>query len=197
MRKPGERRTVSPYFSKVISFCYYVTKKHNLFFRNAENILSPLENQTFQGLGGEKMNAGFPTKLLWRYVLSMFSPAKSRQLSAELVGDAKAHSLPEILRHFHKTRSFGGLLKADAVLFGWALVLTALIDLFLGRAPMVQSVFGATVSFLMCHIADESLPRAFLITAFLFTLCISDGSWFLAALFIILFEHIGVEEKSQ
>ena len=143
------------------------------------------------------MGGVFPTKELWRYVLSMFSPTESRKLSVELIGDAEAHSLPAILRCFHKNYGFGGLLKADAVLFGWALVLTALLDLFLAAVPVVQAGLGAVICFLMCHIADEELFRAFLITAFIFTSCLSDGSWFLTALFIILFEHIGVEGKPQ
>lgn len=141
------------------------------------------------------MDGVFPTQKLWRYVLSMFSPAKSRKLSAELTGDAQAHSLPEILRHFHKTCGLGGLLKADAVLFGWALGLTALLDLFLSKAPAVQAGLGAVICFGMCHLADEKLPRAFLIAAFIFTSCISGAYWFVTALFIILFEHIGLEEK--
>ena len=141
------------------------------------------------------MGGIFPTKKLWRYVLSMFSPARSRELSVELVGDAKAHSLPEILRHFYKNYGFGGLLKADAVLFGWALGLTALLDLFLSKAPAVQAGLGAVICFGMCHLADEKLPRAFLIAAFIFTSCISGAYWFVTALFIILFEHIGLEEK--
>ena len=143
------------------------------------------------------MGGAFPARLLRRYVLSMFSPAKSRKLSAELAGDAEAHSLPDILRLFHKNFGLAGLLKADAILFGWALVLTALIDLFLGKFPIVQAGLGTVSCFLMCHTADEELPRAFLIAAFLFTGCISGGSWFLTALFIILFEHIGMEEKPQ
>ena len=142
------------------------------------------------------MDGGFPTQKLWRYVLSMFSPAKSRKLSAELTGDAQAHSLPEILRHFHKTCGLGGLLKADAVLFGWALGLTALIDLILSKVPVVQAGLGAVICFLMCHPADEELPRTFLIAAFIFTSCLSGACWFLTALFIILFEHIGLEEKA-
>lgn len=143
------------------------------------------------------MDGVFPEKLLRRYVLSMFSPAKSRELSAELVGDAKVHPLPDILKHFRKNYGFWALLKADAILFGWVLVLTAIIDLFAERFPMVQALLGAAVCFLMCHMADEEPSRAFLITAFLFTSCISGAFWFLTALFIILFEHIGVEEKPQ
>ena len=143
------------------------------------------------------MGGVFPTKKLWRYVLSMFSPAESRKLSAELLGDAEAHSLPDVLRHFHKNYGFVGLLKADAVLFGWALGLTALLDLFLAGVPVVKAGLGAVTCFLMCHIADEELPRAFLIAAFIFTSCISGAFWFLTALFIILFEHIGVEGKPQ
>ena len=143
------------------------------------------------------MNGDFPIKLLRQYVLSMFSPAKSRKRSSELIGDAKSHSLPDILKHIQNKYGFGGLIKADAVLFGWELLLTALIDLFADRLPIVQKGLGAVVCFLMCHIADEEISRAFLISAFLFTTCIADGSWFVTTLFLILFEHIGVEEKLQ
>ena len=147
--------------------------------------------------GGEKMGGVFPAKQLWRYVLSMFSPAKSRKLSAELAGDTKAHSLPDILRLCHKNYGLGGILKADVILFGWALLPIALSDLFLRGFPILRTGLGAALCFFMCHIADEEPLRAFLITAFIVTSCISDGSWVLTALFIILFEHIGVEGTKQ
>lgn len=143
------------------------------------------------------MNRLFPTKLLNRYVLSMFAPAKSGKIAAELCSNPEAHSLSDILRTLYEKYGFGGLLKGNAILFGWALTATAVSDFFLCKIPSLQTGLGALICFVMCHITDDDLPRAFLITAFILSNCFSGGSWVLTELFVILFEHIGVEGKSQ
>lgn len=143
------------------------------------------------------MSTLFPTKLLVHYVLSMFTPVKSREIAARLCEKSDTYSLGDILRTLRRKYGYGGLLKGNAILFGWALVLTAFSDLILRKIPALQTGLSAVICFFMCHIAEDDLPRAFLITAFILSNCFIGGSWILTELFVILFEHIGLEERSQ
>lgn len=143
------------------------------------------------------MECFFPTKNILRYVLSMFSPHRSREASSEICGMPGIHSLTDILRSLYARYGVQGLLKGDVLLFGWALLLTALSDIFLGRIRILQTAAGAVICFLMCHVMDEDAPRAFLLTAFIVVNCYIGGLWVVTALFIVLFIHIGLKEQVQ
>ena len=139
------------------------------------------------------MNSLFPTKLLVRYVLSMFEPAKSRSISEKLCDKPGKRSLSDVIKALYAKYGLGGVLKGDAILFGWALLLTALSDFLLIKLPLLRTAFGALLCFLMCRVTDDEPSRAFLKIAFIITNCSVSLSWILTELFVILFEHIGIE----
>lgn len=154
------------------------------------------------------MDGLFPAKKLLRYVLSMFSPSAGRRISSEICGGCAEksgcaesgsgiHPLREMLRSLYEGYGLCGLLKGDAILFGWALVITVLSDIFLGSVPALQNGLGAAVCFFMAHIMDDDAPAALLITAYIVLNCARGGLWGVAALFIMLFEHLGLKGASR
>lgn len=139
------------------------------------------------------MSGFFPTKALVRYVLSIFEPEKSRSVSKKLCDKPGVCSISDVIRALYTKYGIGGMLKGDALLFGWALILTALSDLLLGKNPVLRTVIGALLCLFMCRPADDEPSRAFLKIAFIITNCSVGRSWVLTELFVILFEHIGIE----
>lgn len=136
------------------------------------------------------MNGLFPAKQLADYTLSMFRPSESRRISAVICGKPGPVSLAEILAQLYTKYGIGGLMKGNAIMFGWALALTALSDLFLGRVPVLQVGFGAVTCFFMCHVMDDDAPHALMITAFIILNCFIGALWVITELFVIMFEHI-------
>ena len=141
------------------------------------------------------MDSLFPTKELLKYVVNMFVPSGSRKISYVLCGGAESRPISGILRKLYKEFGMTGLIKGDLILFGWALALTAVSDVFFNSTPVLQTATGAVICFFMSHVMDDDIPHALLITAFIIANCEIGGLWVLTALFIILFEHINLKRE--
>lgn len=132
-----------------------------------------------------------------RYSFCAFLPSESRQFSSEICNMPGRHSLATILKTLYSEFGTGGLLRGDVILFGWTFALACVNDVLFRKTPVLQMTIGAVICFFLCHPLDDDVPHALLIAAFITANCSIGSLWALTALFIIIFEHIGLKENPR
>lgn len=132
-----------------------------------------------------------------RYAVSFYSPARRFQIAAGYCHRPPRYLPCDLLQEIKKRHGPGGLFAADAVLFGWCLAFTLVLDLLSARLRMAGGVLGflcCTAAFTLCGEDRSRFLLKFCYLAFALT---CGGSWFVTAGFMLAFEHITMRPEKE
>lgn len=124
------------------------------------------------------------------YTLSFCSPEKRHSIASEICAGEATCVPGDMLYAIRQRYGAIALICADAVLFGWCLVVCALTDFLLLPGSVwlgIPALMSCIMAFCLCR---DQLFRAFLKLGFLFFSFGFHFLWSLTAIFLLLFEHI-------
>lgn len=135
--------------------------------------------------------------LVARYAAAPLFPWVRRRIADQMTHCERRFVPANIVRAARREHGIGGMLAADAMLFGICLIVAVALDLLpqLGFWPRVG------VGMLCCCIAFDVWNdfgwRALLKIGFMALCAVIDGYWTLVVLFLIVFEHMTWKENAK
>ena len=130
-----------------------------------------------------------------KYAVLFYSPVGRFQIAEGFCRRPPRYLPCDLLQEIKDRYGTKALFAADAILFGWCFAFTLLLDLLSARLFMVRGILGffcCAAAFCLC---GEDWDRFLMKLCYLVFSFVCGGSWFVAAGFMLAFEHLTMEPK--